>query len=115
MNDTMGPLVPPDLDASRQLSQDDCLAMLSRLTNQLLFGRDTPLEEGELVTLATPFQCVVVVGGMVGMDIEGHIQPLAIGVLSAAPTPHARSTYGKLARKLRQVAADLERMAEEGS
>lgn len=113
MNDTMGPLVPPDLDPTVETSQDDCVGLLQRLTNQLLFGRDTVPEEGAPATFATPFQCVVVVGGMVGMDIEGHIQPMAIGVLNAAPTPRARSTYGKLAKKLRQVAADIERMARE--
>jgi len=102
--------IPDDLEPRPDVTLDDMLALLNRQSNIIIFGRPERGDENEPGIL-TPFRSVVIVGGALGIGPDGKLVPLAMAVLNGDGNGYSKTTWPKLAERLREVARDLELMA----
>ncbi len=99
--------LPPDMELRPDVTADDLLAELTKMSNQALFGRDER-GEGDELGIITAFRAIVIVGAAVGMRMDGSLAPCVMGVFNGDQSPHSKATLPKLADKLRQIARDLD-------
>ena len=101
---------PRDFELRPDVTQEDLLVELQKLSNRIIFGREEtgdPNEPG----IITAFRSVVIVGAATGMRMDGSLAPCVMGVFNGDKSPHATAALPKLADKLRQIARDLDRMS----
>jgi hypothetical protein len=102
--------LPDDMELRPDVTLDDLLGELQKLSNRVIFGREE-IGDADKPGIVTAFRSVVIVGGAVGMRPDGSLAPCVMGVFNGDKGPAARATLLKLADKLREIARDLDRMS----
>lgn len=97
-------VLPAEFTVVTGLSQEDILEELTKHSNRILFGVDSPAD-GDSVS--SPIRAVVIAVAVAGLDEDGSVRPMATGLCNLDGSKLALACHGKLADKLEQIARSL--------